>query len=42
MATTVDPRGIETDFSYTSFGQISQIDEAVGTPDAASRSFTYL
>jgi RHS repeat-associated protein len=41
VATTIDPRGIETDFSYTSFGQVSQIVYAVGTPDQASVSMTY-
>jgi RHS repeat-associated protein len=41
VATTIDPRGIETDFSYTSFGQVSQIVYAVGTPDQATVSMTY-
>jgi YD repeat-containing protein len=41
VAKMFDPRGIETDTSYTGHGQVSQIVYAVGTADQASVEYGY-
>lgn len=41
LASVVDPRGIKTQYSYTSHGLVSAITYAVGTTEQASVSFGY-
>ena len=41
VATTIDPRGIETDDFYNSHGLLTQEVYAVGTSDQASVEYTY-
>lgn len=41
VATTVDPRGIETDDFYNSHGLLTQVVYAKGTSDQASVEYTY-
>ena len=41
VAIMVDPRGIETDYSYNTHGLLRQVVYAKGTSDQASVSYTY-